>query len=124
MIQRKFSHIALLAAGLGAALCVANNSVAQPAPDRVTLTGWISCTTCFEPNACKAQTRWSCTQSRVAEGASYVLVVNEKHYVLSGLEKELAKAAAENSVTITGDLTGYRLAVANVDIPAKKHREQ
>jgi hypothetical protein len=99
-------------------LC-ANN----PAPERVSLTGWISCTTCFEPNACKAQTRWSCTEFRVSQGASYVLVVGVKHYVLSGFEKELAKAASETSVTITGDLSGNQLAVVSIESAPKKRQE-
>ena len=124
MIQRGVFQVLLLAVAFGAGIGVSSISAAQPPPQRVTLTGWISCTTCFEPNACKAQTRWDCAVSRVAQGASYVLVVNEKHYVLSGLEKELAKAAAENSVTISGDLRGHQLAVASVEIPSKKHREQ
>jgi len=99
-------------------------AAAQPAPERVALSGWISCTTCFEPGACKAQTRLSCTLWGVSHGASYVLVVGEKHYVLSGHEQELAKAAAETSVTVTGELTGNLLSVVSVDWPSKKRREQ
>lgn len=89
----------------------------------MSLTGWISCTTCLLPNTCKAQTRLSCTQWWVNQGASYVLVVGTKHYVLSGFEKELAKAAAESSVTVTGDLIGNQLTVASVEWPSKKRQE-
>jgi hypothetical protein len=55
----------------------------------------------------------------VNQGASYVLVAGNTHYRLAGLEKELEKAAAENSVTITGDLTGTDLAVTSVEINHK-----
>jgi hypothetical protein len=51
----------------------------------------------------------------VSQGASYVLVVGNSHYRLSGFEKELAKAAAENSVTVTGNLNGTDLVVTTVD---------
>jgi len=123
MFLGRVSRTVLLGA-LAISLLLVHHSAAEPAPERVTLTGWLSCTTCFEPGACKAQTRWSCTLSRVAQGASFVLVVNDKHYVLAGMENELSKAAAENSVTITGDLTGHKIAVTNVEIPPKKHRER
>jgi len=124
VFMKLLSPISLLLAV--AAICsLAEKPVAAaPASDRVTLTGWISCTTCFEPGACKSQTRWACTQEGVSHGASYVLVVGAKHYVLLGFEKELAKAAAESSVTITGDLTGNQLTVLSVDMPPKKHHEQ
>lgn len=118
------SRIAVLAAV--AALCplfAGRAAATQPSPEQVSLTGWISCTTCLQPNTCKAQTRLSCVQQWIGQGASYVLMVGDKHYVLSGFEKELAKAAAENSVTITGDLTGNVLTVASVQLPSKKHRE-
>jgi hypothetical protein len=55
----------------------------------------------------------------VSQGASYVLVVGETHYRLSGFEKELAKAAAENSVTVSGDLNGTDLVVTTVDLAHK-----
>jgi len=97
---------------------------ARAMPERVSLTGWVTCTTCLAFNACKAQTRLSCTLSGVSQGASYMLVVGDKHYLLSGLEKELAKAAAESSVTVTGDLTGNQLSVVGVDWPSKKRRER
>jgi hypothetical protein len=91
-------------------------AVAQPVSQHVTLTGYVSCTTCLLPNACKAQTRFGCTEWWVSQGASYVLVVGDTHYRLSGMQKELSKAAAENSVTITGDFDGTEVTVANVDI--------
>ena len=72
------------------------------------------------PNACKAQTRLSCTQTWMGRGASYVLVVGNNHYVLSGFEKELAKASAENSVTVSGDLNGTDLVVTSVDTGRKE----
>jgi len=72
------------------------------------------------PNMCKAQTRLSCTQTWVGRGASYVLVVGDSHCVLSGSEKDLAKTAAEISVTVSGDLDGTYLAVATVSIAHKE----
>jgi hypothetical protein len=94
-------------------------AAASPASEHVSLTGWVSCTTCLMPNTCKAQTRLSCTQWWISQGASYVLVVGDKHYVLAGSEKELAKAAAANSVTVTGELIGNQVSVASVDWTSK-----
>lgn len=121
----KVHPLVMVGCAVGLFVTAAIATVAHPVPERVSFKGWISCNTCFEPDACKGQpSRWACTQSRVAAGASYVLVVGAKHYVLSGSEKELAQAAAENSVTISGDLNGNSIAVASVELPAKKHREQ
>ncbi len=104
------------------ALCsmLTGNASAAPASQHVTLTGYISCTTCLQPNVCKAQTRLSCIQWWVNQGASYMLVVGDAHYRLSGFEKELAKAAAENSVTISGDLTDHDVVVTSVEINRKE----
>ncbi len=88
---------------------------AAPVTQHVSLTGYVSCTTCVMPNACKAQTRLACTQWGISQGASYVLVVGNDHYTLVGFEEELAKAAAVSSVTISGDLTGRELVVSSVD---------
>lgn len=116
-MNRKMMFQAVVAAGV-LALCsmFAGSASAQPVSQHVTLTGYISCTTCLMPNACKAQTRLSCTQWWVNQGASYVLVVGNSHYRLSGFEKELAKAAAENSVTVSGDLTDNVVSVASVEV--------
>jgi hypothetical protein len=113
---RKAIYQAVVVAGV-LALCsmFAGSASAKPVSQHVTLTGYVSCTTCVMPNACKAQTRLSCTQWGISQGASYVLVVGNDHYRLSGFEKELAKAAAENSVTVSGDLNGRELVVTNVD---------
>jgi hypothetical protein len=107
---------AILAVG---SMWAAGGASAQPVSEHVVLTGYISCTTCLLPNTCKAQTRLGCTEWWVNQGASYVLVVGNTHYRLAGLEKELEKAAAENSVTITGDLAGTDLAVRSVEINHK-----
>ena len=93
----------------------AGMAAARPVTQQVTVTGYVSCTTCLMPNACKAQTRLSCTQWWVNQGASYVIVAGDTHYRLSGFENELAKAAAENSVTVTGDLDGTNLVVTAVN---------
>jgi len=45
-----------------------------------------------------------------------VLVVDGAHYRLSGFERELAKAAAENSVTVSGDLSGTDIVVTSVEV--------
>jgi hypothetical protein len=104
------------------ALCsmFAGGASAAPVSQHVTLTGYVSCTTCLMPNACKGQTRLSCTQWGISQGASYVLVVGNNHYRLSGFDKELAKAAAENSVTVSGELSGTDVAVTSVDIVHKE----
>jgi len=124
MKVKLISAVAVVAGVLALAPLLATPAAARPASEHVSLTGWISCTTCLMPNACKAQTHLSCTQWWVSQGAPYVLIVGDKHYVLSGSERELAKAAAENSVTITGDLTGNQLAVASVDWTSNRHGEK
>ena len=118
---RKAMYQAVVAAGV-LVLCsmFAGSASAQPVSQHVTLTGYVSCTTCLLPNACKAQTRLSCVQWWVNQGASYVLVVGDSHYRLSGSEKELAKSAGD-TVTVTGDLNGTELAVATV---AATHKEK
>lgn len=98
----------------------AGNASAAPVSQRVTLTGYVSCTTCLMPNTCKSQTRLSCTEWWISQGASYVLVVGDSHYRLTGFDKELAKAAAENSVTITGELSGNEVVVSGVEINRKE----
>ena len=108
-------RIVVVAAVLAMCSMFAGKVLAAPVSQQVTVTGYVSCTTCFLPNTCKAQTRLSCTQWWVNQGAAYVLVVGDTHYVLSGFEKELAKASAENSVTVTGDLDGRNLIVTAVE---------
>jgi hypothetical protein len=108
-------RIAVMAGVLALCSVFAGIAAAAPVSQHVTVTGYVSCTTCLMPNACKAQTRLSCTQWWVNQGASYVLVAGDTHYVLSGFEKELATAVAENSVTITGDLDGRSLVVTAVE---------
>jgi hypothetical protein len=117
---RKAIYLAVLAAGV-LAVCsmMPTTSSAAPLSQHVTVTGYVSCTTCLEPNVCKAQTRAACTEWWVSQGATYVLVAGDKQYRLSGFEKELGKAAFENSVTITGDLDGTALTVSSVDFPHK-----
>jgi len=124
MKLKLISGIAVLAGVLALAPLFSSPANASPASEHVSLTGWVSCTTCLMPNTCKAQTRLSCTQWWVSQGASFVLVVGDKHYVLSGSDKELLKAAAENSVTVTGELTGNQLTVASVDWTSNKHQEK
>jgi hypothetical protein len=115
MIKKAIHRIAVVVGVLMLCSMFASGVGARPEAQHVTLTGWVSCTTCLMPNACKAQTRLSCTQWWVSQGASYVLIVGDRHYRLSGSEEKLAKAAAESSVTVTGDLNGTELAVAVVN---------
>jgi hypothetical protein len=121
MNRKLMAQVLVLAGVLALCSAFAGNAGAAPVSQHVSFTGYISCTTCMQPNTCKAQTRLSCTQWWVSQGASYVLVVGSSHYRLSGSEKELLKAAAENSVTITGDLTDNEIAVSSVEI---HHREK
>jgi len=104
------------------ALCAAfaGSASAAPVSQHVTLTGYISCTTCLMPNMCKAQTRASCTESWIGRGASYVLVVGNTHYVLSGSEKELEKAAFQSTVSVSGELNSDEVTVTSVDFTHKK----
>jgi hypothetical protein len=120
MIRKAIYQVLVIAGFLALCPVFATGTSARPVSQHVTLTGWISCTTCFMPNMCKAQTRFSCTQTWIGRGASYVLVVGDTHYVLSGSEKELAKAAAESSVTVSGDLDGTQLAVSTVTLAHKE----
>jgi len=119
MNSKGMYRVVVVAAVLMLCSMFAGRASAEPVSQHVTVTGYISCTTCLMPNTCKAQTRLSCTESWIGRGASYVLVVGDRHYVLSGFDKELAKAAAENSVTISGDLNGTDLVVTSVDTAQK-----
>src|SRR3984957_2800626 len=114
MIRKMIFQAVVMVGVLAVCSMFAGSASAQPVSQHVTLTGYVSCTTCMEPNTCKAQTRASCTEWWISQGASYVLVVEDKHYVLSGAEKELAKAAFENRVTISGELNGNEVTVTNV----------
>lgn len=119
MIRKTVFHLAVLAAVLALCSMFAVSASARPVSQHVTMTGYISCTTCLLPNTCKAQTRLSCVQWWVNQGASYVLVVGDSHYRLSGADKELAKSAGD-TVTITGDLTGTDLYVTSVESARKE----
>jgi hypothetical protein len=120
MTKKSMYQVVVVAGVLALCLVFAGGASSQPVSQHVTLTGWVGCTTCLMPNTCKAQTRLSCTQWWTSQGASYVLVVGDSHYVLSGSEKDLAKAAAESSVTVSGDLDGTQLAVATVNFVHKE----
>jgi len=121
MNRKRMFQVVVLAGVLALGSMFAGGASARPVSQHVTLTGYVSCTTCVMPNACKNQTRLSCTQWGISQGADYVLVVGNNHYRLSGFEKELAKAAAESSVTITGDLSGMVVTVNSVEV---NHREK
>jgi hypothetical protein len=120
MIRKAMYQVVVVVGVLALCSIFASRASAQPVSQHVTLTGYISCTTCLMPNACKSQTRLSCTEWWVSQGASYVLVVGDSRYRLSGFEKELAKAAAENSVTVSGDLNGTDLVVTTLDTGRKE----
>ena len=120
MIRNTMYQAVVLAGALALCSMFAGSASARPVSQHVTVTGYVTCTTCLMPNMCKNQTRLSCTQSWMGRGASYVLVVGDRHYVLSGFENELAKAAAENSVTVSGDLNGTDLVVTSVDTGRKE----
>ena len=108
-------RIVVVAAVLAFCSTFAGKAVAAPVSQHVTVTGYVSCTTCLMPNTCNAQTRLAGTDWWVNQGARYVLVSGDTHYLLSGFENELAKAAAENSVTVTGDLDGRNLAITAIE---------
>jgi hypothetical protein len=116
MTRKGIFQTVVMAGVLALCLIISGGASAQPVTQHVTLTGYLTCTTCLMPNACKAQTRFGCTEWWVNQGASYVLVVGDAKYRLSGMQKELLKAAAENSVTVTGDFDGTEVAVTSVDI--------
>jgi hypothetical protein len=115
MMRKMMFQTAVMAGVLALCSIISSGASAQPVTQHVTLTGYITCTTCLMPNACKAQTRFACTEWWVNQGASYVLVVGDTKYRLSGMEKQLLKAAAENSVTVSGDFDGSEVAVMSVD---------
>jgi hypothetical protein len=87
---------------------------AAPADEHVSLTGYLTCTTCVLPNACHAQTRLGCTEWWTNQGAAYVLVAGDRRYRLAGDDGDLAAAMADRSVTVTGNFDGYEVAVGNV----------
>jgi hypothetical protein len=117
-------RLVIVAAILAFCSMTAGKAIAEPASQHVTVTGWISCTHCLMPNTCKGGSRLSCIQSWVSQGDPYILVVGAHRYKLSGDETDLAKAAGENSVTITGDLDGNELTVASVDWKTKQVAHQ
>jgi len=97
---------------------------AHPAPDRVTLTGVVSCTTCVLPNTCRSQTRRSCVAWWVNQGAAYVLVVGTRNYRLLGADAELRHFAG-NTVTVTGDAFRSDVTVSSVEgTVVRKRAEQ
>jgi hypothetical protein len=115
MIKKSTLRITVLASVLAICSAFAFSANAQPVSQHVTLTGYISCVTCLQPNACHAQTRLGCTEWWTSQGSAYVLVAGDRHYRLAGMEDDLLKAAAKSSVTITGDFDGFEVAVTNVD---------
>ena len=120
MIRKAMFQVVVVAGVLALCSMFAGTAGAAPVSQHVSLTGYISCTTCVMPNACKGQTRLSCTEWGISQGASYVIVVGNSHYRLSGFEKELAKAAAESTVTVTGELENSEVTVASVDVVHKE----
>ena len=77
---------------------------AQSNPERITVSGFVTCSMCLIPGLCQNQTRFGCTQWWVNQGAPYVLVAGDHHYILAGLAGDLSEASAKPSVTITGEL--------------------
>jgi hypothetical protein len=120
MIRKAIYQVVVVVGVLMLCSMFASTASARPVSQHVTLTGYVSCTTCLLPNACHAQTRLGCTQWWVNQGAAYALVVGDSHYRLSGDEKELAKAAGDK-VTVTGDLDGNELTVVTVDTVRRKN---
>ena len=121
MITKMTYRIALATGVLAVCSMFArSNTIAQPVSQHVTVTGWIGCTHYFMPNACKAQSRLSCIQQWVSQGDPYVLVVGSHRYKMLGDDRDLAKAASQNSVTVTGDLDGNELTVASIDWKGKR----
>ena len=122
----KMTYRIALAVGVLAAcsMFATGNVNARPVSQHVTVAGWISCTHCLMPNTCKAQTRISCIQSWVSQGDPYILVVGSHRYKMLGDDKDLVKAAAQNSVTVTGDLDGNELTVASMDWKGKQAGRQ
>jgi hypothetical protein len=120
MIRKGMFQVVVAAGVLALCSMFAGAASAAPVSEHVTVTGYISCTTCLMPSACKAQTRLSCTEELMGRGASYVLVAGDRHYVLSGFEKEIEKAVVANSVTVTGDLSGNELVVTSVQAHNKE----
>src|ERR1700722_14988731 len=119
-MTRKAILLAVVVAGVFAVCTMfASGASSAPVSQHVTVTGYVNVPPCLEPNLSKAQTRAACTEWWISQGSSYVLVAGDKHYRLSGFEKELGKAAFENSVTVTGDLDGSEIAVSSVDFAHK-----
>jgi hypothetical protein len=99
---------------LAVCLTLAGAVFAQSESHTVTLTGWVSCSTCLLPNSCKAKTQMSCVSWWVNQGGSYVLVVGTQHYRLLGADRQL-KGLAGRTVTITGDAFRSDVTVATVE---------
>jgi hypothetical protein len=117
---------------------------AQSNPEQITVTGFVTCSMCLIPGLCQNKTRFGCTQWWVNQGASYVLVADDQHYILAGLAGDLAEASAQSSVTITGELVPIprrtetmrpsslldflrpkiELRVVSISWPSKKHHRK
>jgi hypothetical protein len=112
---KSMSRVVVQASILALCLTFASAAFAQSGgPHTVTLTGWVSCSTCLLPNTCRAQTRMSCVAWWVRQGSAYVLVVGTRNYRLLGADKRLARFAGE-TITVTGDLFGSVVMVATVE---------
>jgi hypothetical protein len=120
MPRKKMCQSAVRVSILALCLTFAGDALAQSTLHSVTLTGWVSCTTCVLPNTCRAQTRRSCVAWWVRQGAAYVLVVGTRNYRLVGADKELASFAGR-TVTVTGDPFRSEVTVATVqEAPSTK----
>ena len=116
----------MLAAVLALCLTLACAAFAQSGSHTIRLTGWVNCSMCIQPNACKAKTRTSCVRWWVNQGCSYVLVVGTRNYRLLGADDEL-KGSAGRTVTITGEQFRSDVTVSAIEpladgVKVKDHR--
>jgi hypothetical protein len=95
-------------------LAFAGGVFAQSTPNAITMTGWVTCSMCLLPNACKAKTPSSCVSWWVNQGSSYVLIVGTRRYRLLNADDKL-KGRAGRTVTITGQQFRSDVIVATVE---------
>jgi hypothetical protein len=106
---------------LAVCLAMAGGAVfAQSESHTVTLTGVVSCSTCLQPNSCKAKTQASCVSWWVNQGGSYALVAGTQHYRLLGADRQL-RGLAGRTVTITGEAFRSDVTVATVEPSSQKN---
>ena len=113
----RYAHAAMLFAGTVVFVLFAFTARAQSAGNETTLTGVVSDALCRAHHSMKGMSAADCARMCVKAGQSYVLVVGNKVYDLSGHSSQLYEYAGRE-VAVKGKLSADKLTVDLVT-PAK-----